>query len=244
LLSKQMLEDAIHAPKVSTEDKALLCLAFGDLEPKKIADVRKIGVEAGWAGAKRANLSLYLSRSTGLAAPTPHGWKLTTNGQKHIAELAGAGVSQVTTPLTQSLRLGLAKVKNPNTQKFIEEAILCIEHGLFRSAVVLSWVGAMAVIYDYVVVNKLADVNKEALSRNAKWKIACTADDLTRIEEFEFLQILGCPAVSVLQKNVKQELEGCLKLRNACGHPNSFKFAETKVAAHVETLMLNVFDTF
>jgi len=83
----------------------------------------------------------------------------------------------------------------------------------------------MAVIYDHVIVNKLAEVNKEALSRNAKWKIAHTADDLTRIEEFEFLQILACPAVSVLQKNVKKELEGCLKLRNACGHPNSFKFA-------------------
>jgi hypothetical protein len=102
----------------------------------------------------------------------------------------------------------------------------------------------MAVIYDYVVSNKLRAVNQEALSRNPKWKAAKTADDLTRIEEYEFLQILGAPTVSVLQKNVKQDLEGCLKLRNACGHPNSFKFAETKVAAHVETLMLNVFDRF
>jgi hypothetical protein len=205
---------------------------------------RVTGLDAGWPGAKRANISQYLSRASGLAALTPQGWKLTKNGQKHVAELAGIGTSLVTTPLTQSLRTGLPKIANLDTRGFIEEAIQCIEHGLLRSAVVLTWVGAMAVIYDYVVSNKLPAVNLEALSRNSKWKAAKTADDLTRIEEYEFLQILGAPTVSVLQKNVKQDLEGCLKLRNACGHPNSFKFAETKVAAHVETLMLNVFDRF
>jgi len=43
---------------------------------------------------------------------------------------------------------------------------------------------------------------------------------------------------------VRQELEGCLKLRNGCGHPNSLKLGENKVAAHLETLILNVFAKF
>jgi len=45
-------------------------------------------------------------------------------------------------------------------------------------------------------------------------------------------------------KNVKTELEGCLKLRNGCGHPNSLVVGENKVSAHIETLMQNVFAKF
>jgi hypothetical protein len=48
----------------------------------------------------------------------------------------------------------------------------------------------------------------------------------------------------MIGKNVKQELEACLKLRNACGHPNSLKIGSHKVAAHLETLALNVYATY
>ena len=51
-------------------------------------------------------------------------------------------------------------------------------------------------------------------------------------------------AISVLGKSVKTELEGCLKLRNGCGHPNSLRISENRVAAHLEILVLNVFVPF
>lgn len=51
-------------------------------------------------------------------------------------------------------------------------------------------------------------------------------------------------AVSVLGKNVKQELQKCLQLRNGCGHPNSLQLADHKVSAHIEDLILNVFAKF
>jgi len=35
-----------------------------------------------------------------------------------------------------------------------------------------------------------------------------------------------------------------LKYRNACGHPTSLKIVETRVVAHVETLMANVFENY
>lgn len=60
--------------------------------------------------------------------------------------------------------------------------------------------------------------------------------------EFDLLQI--CQALGVIGKNVREELEVCLKLRNGCGHPNSLKVAESRVAAHIETLMQNVFEVF
>ena len=63
-----------------------------------------------------------------------------------------------------------------------------------------------------------------------------------RMKEADFLQVLE--SISILGKSVKAELEGCLKLRNGCGHPNSLKVSEHRVTAHIEILVLNVFAVF
>jgi len=43
------------------------------------------------------------------------------------------------------------------------------------------------------------------------------------MKERDFLDRLA--ALSVIGRNVKQELVKCLELRNACGHPNSYQLA-------------------
>jgi hypothetical protein len=131
---------------------------------------------------------------------------------------------------------------NAATKDFVTEAIDCVERGLSRAAVVLSWVGALSVLYDHVITKHLSAFNSEAQRRDAKWKPAKTADDLARMKESDFLNVLE--HLSIIGKSVKQELEGCLKLRNGCGHPNSLKVGENTVAAHVEQLVLNVFSQF
>jgi hypothetical protein len=103
-------------------------------------------------------------------------------------------------------------------------------------------VGALAVLYDYVIASHLAEFNAEARRRDAKWPDAKTLDDLARMKEHDLLQVLE--ATSLIGKSVKAELEGCLKLRNGCGHPNSLQLADNRVAAHIETLVLNVFSVF
>jgi len=97
-------------------------------------------------------------------------------------------------------------------------------------------------MHKYVVDNRLSDFNDEATRRNSKWKPAKNADDLGKMKENDFLLILE--SLSEIGKNVKQELETCLKLRNSCGHPNSLKVSESRVAAHIEILVLNVFSRF
>ncbi|MCA9909963.1 MAG: hypothetical protein KC519_15000 [Anaerolineae bacterium] len=141
------------------------------------------------------------------------------------------------------LRALLPQVNNPETRAFIGEAISCAEADLLRAAVVLSWVGAVNLLYDYVFNNRLADFNREAQRRNAKWKPAAITDDLVRMKEHDFLDVIE--AISVIGKNVKQELQNnCLNLRNACGHPNSLKIGANRVAAHLESLLLNVYSQF
>ena len=80
------------------------------------------------------------------------------------------------------------------------------------------------------------------LRANAKWKDAKTTDDIGRMNESDFLDRLA--AISVIGKNVKAELKGCLDRRNGCGHPNSLKISANTVAHHIEILLLNVFKEF
>lgn len=97
-------------------------------------------------------------------------------------------------------------------------------------------------LYGFVVRSRLADFNAEATRRDSKWRVAKTEDDLGRMKEHDFLQVLE--ALSIIGKNVKVELESCLKLRNGCGHPNSLQIAGHRSASHIEVLALNVFKVF
>jgi hypothetical protein len=66
-----------------------------------------------------------------------------------------------------------------------------------------------------VVQHRLTDFNAEAVRRAPKRRKAKNQDDLSRMKEYDFLQVLE--AQSILGKNVKTELEGCLKLRDGAG---------------------------
>ena len=141
-----------------------------------------------------------------------------------------------------NLRTASGKLKAAGTRAFIEEAISCLEANFLRAAVVLSWIGAVAVLYEHVVSSHLAGFNAEAVRRDTKWRDAKTADDLSRMKEFDFLNVLE--SLSIVGKNVRKELQGALDLRNGCGHPNSLSIGPARVASHIEVLILNVFDKF
>ncbi len=204
------------------------------------AAVRKLAIDAGVKGAKKINFSAHLSASEDKVFKTPKGWEFTPGGRQHIAALAAEALSaSPAAKQAQELRSLLPKLKNEDALSFLTEAIVCAEQSLFRAAVVLSWVGAVSLLHDSAMGKHLTAVNAEAARRDAKWKAAKSADDLSRMKESTFLEI--AQSVGLIDKNVKQELDGCLKLRNSCGHPNSLKIGANKVAAHLEMLALNVY---
>jgi hypothetical protein len=217
----------------------LICLGVHPDNPKAVAALRAMAVGAGLTSAKVWNISATLSSLKGRAVRTPSGWKLNAVGRVELKSLLGVPAAA---PAASTLRAQLGALTSPDTRAFVEEAIGCIESGHYRAAVVLSWVGAMSVLFDHVVSKHLSAFNAEATRRDAKWKAAMTSDDLARLKEVDFLQVLE--AISIIGKSVKNELEASLKLRNGCGHPNSLKIAEHKVNSHVETLVLNVFTKY
>ncbi|MBC7752575.1 MAG: hypothetical protein H7Z73_12850 [Candidatus Saccharibacteria bacterium] len=159
-----------------------------------------------------------------------------------MEKLTGVTSNSVSKAVTSDLRNHLIEIPNLTTRIFVEEAVKCLEFKLYRSAIITSWVGAISTLYDEIVKSHLSTFNNEATKRHSKWQSAKTADDLARMKEYDFLQILV--AISVIGKNVKDELESCLKLRNGCGHPNSLVVGELKTSAHIETLIQNIFSKF
>ncbi len=240
---EKLLKDILNKPGISKTDSLLLILESSFDKPLSIKEILKIGENCGLRTSSFSkNPSFLLMRSNGKAIRTPKGWELTISGHQYITEKYGIGLDKIQGKVSLNLRTHLLKISNQDVSNFVEEAIIAYENHLFRSAVVLSWIGAMAILYDYIIANKLQDFNTEALKRNMKWKIAQTSDDLSLMKESDFLEILV--SISVLGKNVKNELKLCLDLRNGCGHPNSLTIAEHRVASHIEMLILNVFSKF
>lgn len=247
MLNEPALFKQIHVDGRSTLDKLLLCLAVDHPTAVAVDRVRELALGAGVPNARRLNISKALSRSGGKAARTTSGWKLTPVGVSHVEAQIGLDAAHPATAASIALSAHVSKISAPEVRAFVEEAVACCQQRLYRAAVVLSWTGAVGVLYDHVVKTSLAQFNAEAQRRfppqhRSPWRVAQSRDDLAEMKESDFLDVLR--AISVLGKSAKQELQAALTLRNGCGHPNSLALAEAKVLAHVETLILNVFSKF
>ena len=220
-----------------------MVLATNGVVAKKTRRLREIAAEAGLTEARKWNLSDVLRKAKPYVIRTSDGWELTSDGRDHVHRLVPASKVSGASPNSASeLRTLLPRINSQETRIFVEEAIVCLEHGACRAAVVLSWIGAVAVLYDYVLSQHLTTFNQEALRRNTKWRGAKTTDDLARMKETDFLDVLE--SLSIIGKSSKKALQHALDLRNGCGHPNSFVIGDSVVRAHIETLILNVFTKF
>ncbi len=222
-------------------EKLLLVLATQDT-PISVAKIKDIAASAGLRIPPKWNVSSILSTSKGKAIKTT-GWEITEAGKAHLHEIGISNISQAAMQVAKDLRKHLTAIDDPQTKAFVEEAIRCHEAGCYRAAVVMSWLGAMDVLHKYVHANFLAEFNAEAdRVMKKKWKEAKTPDDLGRMRESDFLDRIE--GLSIIGKNVKAELKKALDLRNGCGHPNSLQVSVNKSAAHLETLLQNVFQKF
>lgn len=224
-------------------EKLLILLANGRGNCFTPALLRDQAAEHGFKIPKSWNVSWILKRSNGLAVRSKQGWEISHSGIEHLVK---KGIS-LTEPgaraeVREDLRKLLERVSSSETKEFVRESVEAFEVGLYRSAVVMSWLSAIDTLYETVLTHHLSQFNNEAQRVDKKWKYASSKDDLARMKEFDFLDRLA--AISVIGKNVKAELQDCLKRRNACGHPNSYKLRENAVAHHIETLILNVLEPF
>ena len=243
LYKNEDLKLYVNSNGLSQRDIILIALGSEGCCPKNVTDVKKSLVEAGQRKASVWPISTRLNTAVDMAIKTVGGWELTNQGKEHIQNLGVPLKSEAVIKVSMDLRnLVETSIKDSVTKEFVLEAVGCFEASHYRAAVLLSWVGALNLLYEHVCSQRLNDFNVEAKRRDAKWKDATTIDDLARLKEYDFLQIAS--ATSMFGKSVKNELEQRLKLRNGCGHPNSLALGENAVANHLEILILNVFKKF
>jgi hypothetical protein len=172
-------------------------------------------------------------------------WRLTEKGREELyAKGLAAPKKSVVVRVRDDLREILVSIPDSQTRAFVEEAILCLEAGALRSAIIMSWAGCIAVLYGHVLKNPdlLEKFNHEAQKRKPKWKLAHDLDGLSEMKESEFIEILD--SLGVIPKNDKKRMLSALDDRNRSAHPNSSKIGENQVAGHIEYLVLHVFSKF
>lgn len=239
LVPESQLKDMLSITGLRQMDRALLILGARDPAPMRVKEIRALGKAHGLKAAGTFNASGFLAGSSGLATSTPAGWELTRSGRDRVAHLLREHGAMTSPVVVSTLRHHAATLTSPAIRSFVHEAVICFETNQLRAAVVLSWIGAVAVLQEEVIAHYIDEFNKEAARRDARWKPARSPSDLARLKEYDLLQVIA--AIGMIGKDVKQELEACLKLRNSCGHPNALKIGESRVASHIETLILNVF---
>jgi len=247
LLSVESLDDLLHDKNLTIGDKYLVILATDVSKPKPVKEIRKLGSQAGWREVEKRNISRDLDRyANGLAIRKAEGWILNKNGKERISKISPAN-DRTKALEAITLRKHLNNIRDEGVKSFVEEAVICYENSLYRSAVILTWVGAVGYLADYVIKNRLSEFNTKAKTRfdrpRRKIKDMKTSDDIgEQLKEKEFIQVLH--DMSVIGRSVKKRLEQALDLRNSCGHPTSMTVGEHEVAAHVEALIQNVFSKF
>ena len=241
MLDTDKLKNYLSQGKLTRVEKLLLILATFD-RPCQVKEIKARAKSAGLRVVEKWSISGILVRSPGKAIRTPEGWEISQLGREHLHSLGFSQFSPTVAQVATDLRIELKKILDVNTRVFVEEAIKCYEHEFFRSAVVMSWLAAVNVLYKIVITSHLVDFNNEVKRIYPKWKPAKTIDDLGRMKERDFLDRLE--GISIIGKSVKSELVKCLDLRNGCGHPNSLKIGANTVAHHLEVLLLNVFKPF
>lgn len=225
-----------------TATQKILCILANEGRPVSVAEIKKLAVANGWRVKRSFNPSSLLAASAGKAAKMPDGWELTQAGRTWLESKGLAKQHAVLTPLAQKLTKDLGRITDAAKREFLRQAIDCLKNKNYRAAIVLSWVGAVAILYDHVVAKHLGLFNAEAMSRNLMKKPATSVDDLSLIKESAFLDVIH--NLSIITKSEKKALGFCLDRRNTAGHPNSYTVREASVAEHIETLIHDVFDKF
>ncbi len=215
MVSENQLRELLQDENVNKTDQLLLILAIEPEVPKTVSKIKEIGRSNGLPEIEKRNVSALLRASRGAAIQLPQGWILSGKGRKELSKAvpnATGGVSP-TASIAVELRRHLGKIRDADTLAFLDEAIRCYESKppLYRAAIVLSWVGAISVLYNQVIHHRLADFNAEGRKRDPKWRDAKAVDGFSRMKEHDFLDIIE--ALGIIGKNVKQELQNnCLHL--------------------------------
>jgi hypothetical protein len=234
------LHDKLSNKKISKTDKYLI-ITGSSSEPITSKNIKLAAFENGWKDGSKSEPSAFLSK-TGDAIRLPNGWILSENGRLRLTKAELLAPDGLLTPVMRSLEKSTNQINDPVKSAFVAEIVSSAKHNCNRSSIVLSWVGAVYLLYEFVLENKLVEYNAEISRRWPRQKEAASVDDMSTIKESEFLNVIT--HINIITKAEAKELSNCLDRRNTAGHPNSHNFKEVTVGSHIQSLIDIVFSKF
>jgi hypothetical protein len=134
------------------------------------------------------------------------------------------------------------QITDADERVFLDEALVCYQHGAWRAAIVMTW----NLAYDHVLRWVLADASRLAafnagIPKRNKSKahvIVAVRDDFEELKEDEVVDILA--GVGGVTANIKKVLKEKLGKRNIAAHPSTVTITRSQVDDVITDLVQNV----
>jgi len=146
--------------------------------------------------------------------------------------------------VTAILRELPVKVPDLSERTFLDETLICYEHGAFRATVVMAWNLAYHHLCDYVIKHRLADFNARWLvkypvhHKNGTRTISVIDDFMQELKESEVITI--CKDAGIITKDAYRIMDEKLGKRNSAAHPSSVSIGQLQTDALIVDLVDNV----
>ncbi len=189
-----------------------------------------------------SNISMYLSRQAkgkgAIFIKNKSGYRMERQCKRDIeTEVSDSPIIRA----TKSTLRNHVKDNLPEFSKaFIEEGVKCYEYGLYRSAIVMTWLFAVDHLCEYIISNKLNEFNAVYMADKANRKNLQihTKDDFSEMQEKQFIQL--CRTAKIISNNVRIILEQKLDTRNTYAHPANITITPAKCSDFITDLLDNV----
>ena len=174
-------------------------------------------------------------------SPAKNMWQITPSGERHIRTLLNLSAEEIETENDTAVLENLIKkkVSDSEIRDYLNEGIDCLKIGRLRACVVFLWVGSVYSIRQALIRKNLRNLNIYLKKHDPNSK------NVKRIEDFAYIKdsvlLLVMQDFGLCDKNQREVLEQCLKLRNNCGHPGKYSPGPKRVSAFIEDLISIVF---
>jgi hypothetical protein len=167
-------------------------------------------------------------------------WHLTETGTKEIRAALGLPDEQPEIAVDVATLETTAKgISDSLAREFVEEAIVCLQVGAMKAAVVFAWTGAIRTLHDRASALGWATVTSNVQKHDARAKPLAKIEDFAQVKDRTFL--LAARDLALLDKGEWTVMQQALDLRNQCGHPSNYRPGHKKVSAFIEDLIGIVF---
>ena len=118
-----------------------------------------------------------------------------------------------------------------DVQDYFGEAITCLEHGLFRSGIVLAWAGQFDVYSEMLFAKHEPDIR----ASRKKWVFSDLSDLKENYPEAQLLDV--GKEVGFIKRPVLRMLQGHLSTRNQSAHPTLYRPSMNSAIGYVDEMI-------